>query len=70
MRTLSNGKYFIIDYFDDFFVLSERFSEDLLHIKTELSILKETGLTIKTSKIYLACSKITFSGHTLEQGKV
>lgn len=67
MRPLYNGIKFIIHYFDDFCVFSNTFSAHLDHIKETVTILKNAGLIIKPSKVYLDFSTDSFLGHKIGQ---
>lgn len=67
MRSLYNGIKFIIHYFDDFCVFSNTFSAHLDHIKETVTILKNAGLIIKPSKVYLDFSTYSFLGHKIGQ---
>lgn len=68
LRKLFQGMKNVITYFDDICIFSSNW-EDHLNELTEVFLrLKESGFTVKPSKLKLGYSSITFLGHVVGDG--
>ena len=63
---LQRVPYFIV-YIDDVIFHSDKFQSSISHVKIVLIILKNRGLNLNLSKIYLAESKVKLLGYYIDE---
>jgi hypothetical protein len=68
MRMLHLERYSSLNFFDDILVHSVAWGQHLDHVKGVLNALKDSGLTVRPSKVSAGFQECDFLGHTVGQG--
>ena len=68
VRKLFKGMKQVITYFDDICIFSNNWEEHINELREVLIRLKESGFTVKPSKLELGYSNIRFLGHIVGEG--
>ena len=70
MRQLLEGIPNVISFFDDILIHTNDFSSHIETLKKVFSVLNDTGLTAKPSKVSIGYKEINFLGHKISHGQI
>ena len=70
MRQLQLQKHSAISFFDDILVYAENIGQLMVSLRGVLTKLRDFGLCVRPSKLFVAFKQLDFLGHRLAQGQI